>query len=419
MKCFSLFIISSFLLSPCILSQPQPPTYKIEFNNSTPASIFTITDEGNNASSLTLPDVSTTLVGYKLYNNGGNLFWGGTQIALVGNTGAWTDVGTQVYTTNINDNVGIGTNNPQSLLSVGGDGNYADAFHAETAYGPNGKAVSAYATNSGDVQNFGGFFRAYGNRGKAVYGYAVNTGTGEKFGGDFGALGNEGTGVRGSASGNDGRGVVASASGSDGRGLYGLAFGSNGRAVYGALVSATGYAGYFVGPLHVNGAITGASKSFKIDHPLDPTNKYLLHTSVESSDMMNVYNGNIILDGNGEATVEMADWFEALNEDFRYQLTAIGAPGPNLYIANKINGNEFRIAGGTSGMEVSWQVTGIRHDAWANKNKVPVEQMKPENERGKYLHPEEFNMPKTAGLDYDKKMEEEKLRIKQEQILEE
>jgi hypothetical protein len=32
------------------------------------------------------------------------------------------------------------------------------------------------------------------------------------------------------------------------------------------------------------------------------------------------------------------DWFSALNKDFRYQLTAIGAPGPNLYIAEEISG---------------------------------------------------------------------------------
>ena len=51
--------------------------------------------------------------------------------------------------------------------------------------------------------------------------------------------------------------------------------------------------------------------------------------------MKNVYDGLVVLDEKGEAEIELADWFSALNKDFRYQLTAIGAPGPNLYIADE------------------------------------------------------------------------------------
>lgn len=127
--------------------------------------------------------------------------------------------------------------------------------------------------------------------------------------------------------------------------------------------------------------------------------------------MMNVYNGNVTLDGNGEATVAMADWFEALNKDFRYQLTAMGAPGPNLYIAEKINGNQFRIAGGTPGMEVSWQVTGVRQDAYANENRIKVEEMKEPEARGKYLHPTAFGQPKEMGISYSQKLKREEQRV--------
>jgi len=35
-------------------------------------------------------------------------------------------------------------------------------------------------------------------------------------------------------------------------------------------------------------------------------------------------------------------------------------------------------------------VTGIRQDAWANQNRVTVEEDKSEKERGTYLHPEAF-----------------------------
>lgn len=122
---------------------------------------------------------------------------------------------------------------------------------------------------------------------------------------------------------------------------------------------------------------------FQIAHPVDPTNKYLSHSFVESPDMMNVYNGNVTLDGDGTAWVRLPDWFEALNRDFRYQLTAIGAPGPNLYIASKVAGNRFNIAGEATDGEVSWQVTGIRQDAWANAHRIAVEQEKPSTERAR------------------------------------
>jgi hypothetical protein len=143
----------------------------------------------------------------------------------------------------------------------------------------------------------------------------------------------------------------------------------------------------------VSGSFTKGSGSFKIDHPLDPANKYLYHSFVESPDMMNVYNGNTNLDANGEAMVPMPEWFTALNKDFRYQLTAIGAPGPNLYIAEEVTDNHFKIAGGGAGAKVSWQVTGIRQDAWASAHRIQVEEEKSEDERGTYLHPELFGQP--------------------------
>ena len=142
--------------------------------------------------------------------------------------------------------------------------------------------------------------------------------------------------------------------------------------------------------LEVDGTIDKQGSNFKIDHPLDPANKYLSHSVIESPDMMNVYNGNISLDEEGKGWVELPDYFEALNEEFRYQLTPMGAPGPGLYIKEEINGNRFQIAGGTPELKVSWQVTGIRKDAYAQQNRTQVEQLKPENERGTYLYPKGF-----------------------------
>ena len=106
--------------------------------------------------------------------------------------------------------------------------------------------------------------------------------------------------------------------------------------------------------------------------------------------MKNLYDGIAILDTQGETIVELPPWFEALNQEFRYQLTPIGARGPNLYIAEEISDQRFKIAGGSSGMKVCWLVTGSRKDAWAQANPLLVEEEKSARERDHYLHPEVY-----------------------------
>jgi hypothetical protein len=158
---------------------------------------------------------------------------------------------------------------------------------------------------------------------------------------------------------------------------------------------------------------------FKIDHPLDPENKYLYHSGVESPDLKNLYDGTCRLDEDGSAWIELPEWFGELNRDYRYQLTALGEPAPDLHIAQEISENRFRIAGGTAGMKVSWQVTGIRKDAWAETNRIVVEEDKPEEARGTYLHPEAFGQPDTRGEFYaqeeESRAKEEEFRSRQEQ----
>jgi hypothetical protein len=188
--------------------------------------------------------------------------------------------------------------------------------------------------------------------------------------------------------------------------------------VYG--YSASGLAAYLQGNVRITGNLQKAGGSFKIDHPLHPANKYLSYFFVESPDMKNMYDGVVALDNKGKAEIDLPDWFSALNKDFRYQLTANGAPGPNLYIAEEIsdttttttnysssggstnnnNNTRFKIAGGTSGMKVSWQVTGIRKDPWANANRIQVEEDKPDKERGYYLHPDVYGQPEEKGISH-------------------
>jgi trimeric autotransporter adhesin len=179
-----------------------------------------------------------------------------------------------------------------------------------------------------------------------------------------------------------------------------VGFGGDGLDAWaGSGALANGYAGFFSGDVYVSGNLSKGGGSFKIDHPLDPANKYLYHSFVESPDMMNIYNGNIMLDANGEAVVELPEWFGALNRDYRYQLTSIGGFAP-LYVAEEVSNNEFKIAGGKPGMKVSWQVTGVRQDAWANANRIPVEVQKPERERGYYLHPELYGAPEEKNVEW-------------------
>jgi hypothetical protein len=182
---------------------------------------------------------------------------------------------------------------------------------------------------------------------------------------------------------------VANVTSGSSNGGYFLSNSPSGAGVVGTNTGG-GLAASFQGNVQITGTLTKGGGSFKIDDPIDPANKYLSHSFVESPDMMNIYNGIATLDAHGSAVITMPDWFDALNRDFRYQLTAIGAPAPKLYIAEKMHGNQFRIAGGKKGQEVSWTVTGVRQDAWANAHRIPTEEVKPPSEQGRYLHPELF-----------------------------
>lgn len=141
------------------------------------------------------------------------------------------------------------------------------------------------------------------------------------------------------------------------------------------------------GNLHVYGNLSKSSGSFRIDHPQDPENKYLYHSFVESPDMKNVYDGVATCNSRGEVTVKLPGYFETLNRDFRYQLTCIGGYSA-VYVRKEVSGNEFEIAGGKPGLKVSWQVTGIRQDPWAEAHRIQVEVDKVGDERGKLSQPE-------------------------------
>ena len=289
-------------------------------------------------------------------------------------------------------NVGIGTTSPAAKLDV--FTNDLTGIRVRNSLG-NLNAIGIYS----EMTTFG----SHDNH--AVQGAAINDTTGDFGIGGYFEGGYMGTYTKGYRYGVYGFGRDAGATPTNTYGVYGIVTGGDGSAsvhygVYGtASGAATNWAGYFSGNVNVTGTLSKGGGSFKIDHPLDPENKYLYHSFVESPDMMNIYNGNITTDRNGFAVVTMPDYFDALNKDFRYQLTVIGEFAQAI-IGEKIHGNTFTIRTDKPNIEVSWQVTGVRQDAFANANRIQVEVDKPAEERGLYAHPEAFGRSIEQGIDY-------------------
>jgi hypothetical protein len=255
--------------------------------------------------------------------------------------------------------------------STNGDGVVGQSFTAAKS--------GVYGVNSAS-NGFGVFGR---NTSRSNTGY---------LGGDVGAAGTgsgSSTGVSGTSdSGNGVEGVSGS-----GRGVSGV---SNNIGVYGWGGT---YGVYSLGNLHVQGTLSKTGGTFRIDHPLDPERRYLQHSFVESPDMMNVYNGNAVTDADGRAVVELPAYFEALNRDFRYQLTVIGRFAQAI-VEEEVQGNRFVIRTNLAGVKVSWQVTGIRKDPWAEANRFPAELDKPAAEMGTYLHPEVYGQPDEKNVEW-------------------
>lgn len=305
------------------------------------------------------------VVGFSSSGSGGDFYTGGSGSGVYASSGSGngvegrSDSGTAVF--------GL------SRTGMGGDfwgDGSAAGVRGQSSTGTGGDFYSSSST--------GGI----GASGQSANGIGVFGGTQGGYGGEFYASG-------------VGYGVYCQSN----TGYAGDFFSQSSYGVYGR--SGSSYAGYFQGSLYASSA-SASIKQFLIDHPQDPANKYLVHSSVESDERRNIYDGTVLLDGDGRAWVVLPTWFEALNRDFRYQLTAIGGPGPNLHIAQKIHGSQFQIAGGAPGLEVSWQVTGIRQDAYANAHPLIAEQPKSEEERGKYLNPKELGMPEELGINYER-----------------
>lgn len=154
-----------------------------------------------------------------------------------------------------------------------------------------------------------------------------------------------------------------------------------------ALAPSGGTAGQFYGNVSVTGTLHKGGGGFRIDHPLDPANKYLSHSFVESPEMLNVYRGTVRTDSAGEAVVTVPEYVEALNEHFSYHLTVLGDPA-SASVTDPLRDRTFGIRCDRAGAEVCWLLLGVRRDPWAAAHRIVVEERKPEHARGRLLHPD-------------------------------
>ncbi len=259
------------------------------------------------------------------------------------------------------------------------------AFFADAAAG----VVAVSTSASSPAGNFTGFNAPSGSNGSGTDGIDSTGGNGDPnapFGDSYGGNGVTATGGTGGTGAGVGGSFMGGNSGAAGVGIFVVA--GNGD-----------LAGDFLGNVNVSGSFSAGAKNFKIDHPLDPANKYLVHASVESSEMMNIYTGNVTTDAQGQATVQLPEWFEELNTDFRYQLTVIGQFAQAI-VAREIEHNHFEIRTSAPNVKVSWQVTGVRQDAYAKANPLVVEQEKEARLRGFYIHPELYGAPPEKQIEW-------------------
>ena len=263
------------------------------------------------------------------------------------------------------------------------------------------KGTVASATGYG-VYGDGGILGVYGrtasSTGSGVRGYASATSGGNN--GVYGeTLSSTGNGIYGTSSGSNAKSVYAYATGIYGKGVHSVIASnhSSANAILAESGGGSSYAGYFIGKLHVAGALSKSSGSFKIDHPVDPANKYLYHSFVESPDMLNIYNGNVVTDESGSATVVLPEYFDALNTDFRYQLTVIGAFAQAI-VSEEVSGNVFSIMTDKPNIKVSWLVTGVRKDPYAKANRIETEVTKEPENIGRYLNPEVYGKTESVRI---------------------
>lgn len=282
----------------------------------------------------------------------------------------------------------LGYNSTTSGIAVGVEGR----SDSETG----GTGVLGLSNRDSGI-TYGVFGQVASPDGYGVYGWATAT-SGDAIGVYGESEGSAGYGVYGNAPAAAGNciGVAGFTASTQGQAVFGRATATTGSpiGVRGISDSASGYGVYCSGRFTATG-----TKSFQIDHPLQPETHYLNHFCTEGPEPYNVYRGNVITDARGYAEVALPDYFEQINRDPTYHLTVIGVFAQAI-ISEEVHDNRFVIRTDKPGVKVSWEVKAIRNDPWVQRYGYQTEQEKAAEHQGRYLHPELYGQPKEMGIHY-------------------
>jgi len=295
-----------------------------------------------------------------------------------------------------------GQNNAAGLDGYGVWGSQAGAGTGVYGTSSSGDGVSGFAANGNGVVGSGGDgygVAGYGNYWPGVYGSSNAEGVVGESPGNDGVVGRTHSSYSAGVSGHNDHAGGAGVLGDNPSGIGVRATATGGTGVYAHAATA----GYFWGPVTITGTCTGCTgpSALQIDDPRDPAHKYLQHSSVVSSQQLNIYSGNVTTDAKGFVTVNMPRWFQALNRSFRYQLTSLSGL-QQVAVAREMHDNRFTLQSQRPHSKVSWQVTAVRHDRFANAHPIQVVVPKAKKDQGKYLHPEVYGKPRSAGIGYRK-----------------
>jgi len=117
-----------------------------------------------------------------------------------------------------------------------------------------------------------------------------------------------------------------------------------------------------VGPTGRNciGPTGPPGKSFIIDHPDDPSNKYLIHVCLEGPEAAVYYRGKGEITNNASVDIKLPEYVKNLATDFTIQITAVYDGNVKVYNFDEIQNNAFTVYGENG--KFHWLVIGKRFD---------------------------------------------------------
>lgn len=280
----------------------------------------------------------------------------GTAGQFISNNGT----GLSAQSTSVSNGVGLLATHPVDQVGVT---SIAGLFKGKTI------GLQARAESTFQSETIGVLGESFSTDGIGVRGVALRTTTS-----NFGVIGE-------SKSTTNGTGVFGVAPG------QGLTVG-----VYGRGLSTTGFGVFSDGRTGATG-----TKSFVIDHPLDPENAYLFHYCHEGPEPRNVYVGHVTTDAQGYAWVNLPHYYMTINRDPEYLLTVLDSSSDFVLakVSREIEGNRFQVRTSKGRVRVSWEVKAVRNDRWVQKNGIEVEPSKPQSLRGTYLQPDLYGKPES------------------------